>query len=112
MTTLIVPKHLKEKVEKQKEEAEAAKLPNPTGWRILLLRVRLQEKTKALQGCFHAGTQLLVLIGDLLGQLLAFLFFFPCVYPYDEIVMDKQDMTQTEELMMSCSRRHKIDLTS
>ena len=46
MTKLIVPKHLKEKVEKQKEESEAAKLPNPTGWRLLLLPVRLQEKTK------------------------------------------------------------------
>ena len=46
MTELIVPKHLKDKVEKQKEESEAAKLPNPTGWRLLLLPVRLQEKTK------------------------------------------------------------------
>jgi co-chaperonin GroES (HSP10) len=41
-----VPKHLKEKVEKQKEKSEAERLPNPTGWRLLLLPVKLEEKTK------------------------------------------------------------------
>ena len=46
MTKLIVPKHVKEKVEKQKEKSEAEKLPNPTGWRLLLLPVKLEEKTK------------------------------------------------------------------
>lgn len=46
MTKLIVPEHVKNKVEKEKEETEISKLPTPTGFRILLLPVRLEEKTK------------------------------------------------------------------
>ena len=53
MNTLILPKHVAEKrikqVEKEKKERnipEASKLPQPTGWRILVLPHRGQGKTK------------------------------------------------------------------
>ena len=49
MTTkpkLIVPKHVWDGAEKQKEKKELEKIPKPVGWRIVLFPLKLQGKTK------------------------------------------------------------------
>ena len=55
MNTLILPKHVAERrikqVEKEKKKVkknplEEMSLPNPTGWRILVLPYKAKEKTK------------------------------------------------------------------
>ena len=37
MSKLILPKHAAIAREKKKEKAEMAKIPNPTGWRMVIL---------------------------------------------------------------------------
>ena len=49
MTTkpkLIVPKHVWDGAEKQKEKKELEKVPQPVGWRIVLFPLKLKGKTK------------------------------------------------------------------
>jgi len=49
MTTkpkLIVPKHVWDGAEKQKEKKELEKIPKPVGWRIVLFPLKLKGKTK------------------------------------------------------------------
>jgi len=49
MTTkpkLIVPKHVWDGAEKQKEKKELEKIPKPAGWRIVLFPLKLKGKTK------------------------------------------------------------------
>ena len=49
MTTkpkLIVPKHVWDGAEKQKEKKELEKIPQPCGWRIVLFPLKLKGKTK------------------------------------------------------------------
>ena len=49
MTTkpkLIVPKHVWDGAEKQKEKKELEKIPKPVGWRIVLFPLKLEKKTK------------------------------------------------------------------
>ena len=46
MNKLIMPKHVAIAREKKKQEKEMEKIPNPTGWRILVLPYKGQGKTK------------------------------------------------------------------
>ena len=46
MSKLILPKHAAIAREKKKEKAEMAKIPNPTGWRMVILPHKGVEKTK------------------------------------------------------------------
>jgi len=46
MSKLIVPEHVAIAREKKKQEEEMVKVPNPTGWRIVILPHKGVEKTK------------------------------------------------------------------
>ena len=46
MNKLIMPKHVAIAREKKKQEKEMEKIPNPTGWRIVILPHKGIEKTK------------------------------------------------------------------
>ena len=46
MSKLIVPEHVAVAREKEKEKDEMAKIPDPTGWRIVILPHKGVEKTK------------------------------------------------------------------
>ena len=46
MNKLLVPKHVAVAREKKKEKDEMAKIPDPTGWRIVILPHKGVEKTK------------------------------------------------------------------
>ena len=46
MNKLLVPKHAAIAREKKKEKDEMAKIPNPTGWRMVILPHKGVEKTK------------------------------------------------------------------
>ena len=46
MSKSILPKHAAIAREKKKEKAEMAKIPNPTGWRMVILPHKGVEKTK------------------------------------------------------------------
>jgi len=46
MSKLIVPEHVAIAREKKKHEQEMSKVPNPTGWRIVILPHKGVEKTK------------------------------------------------------------------
>ena len=46
MSKLLVPEHVAVAREKEKEKNEMAKIPEPTGWRIVILPHKGVEKTK------------------------------------------------------------------
>ena len=45
-TKLIVPKHVWDNAEAEKKKKELEKIPEPTGFRIVLFPLKLKEKTK------------------------------------------------------------------
>ena len=44
---LIVPKHIWDNKKAEKEKKELEKIPTPTGWRIVLFPLKLNNKTKS-----------------------------------------------------------------
>ena len=46
MSNLILPDYLAKKEEKAKELSDMQKLPQPTGWRLLVLPFKMKETTK------------------------------------------------------------------
>ena len=44
---LIVPKHIWDNKQAEKEKQELEKVPNPTGWRLVLFPLKLNNKTKS-----------------------------------------------------------------